>query len=908
MIGPRRTRLVRVADLHAFRNAIVQLSSAGELDPARPSLVVVPTRNAALQLGRMFAGASASLVTRDELYDQLHARLSAPPRRLTVYERDVMMQAAAREGACPSVRIRPGFVSEMLRFYDQLRCQGRTIARFEELLLERLAQDAEYDRGAARMLEQTRFLGAAFRAYERRMINSGACDEHAMRARLLNEQPADPIRGVVVTVGDWIADEKGLYLADFDLLTRLPGLETLDVVATDRLLASGFHQRIHEWLPGIEEVATAPPTIPPPASEGPVVVCRDREEELIAIARTIRAEPRASDSLERIAIVFKRPLPYLYLAREAFGNARIAYQAADALPLAAEPFAAALDVLFACVTGDCGRRQVTGLMRSPHFDFGSSSVAEALPAIESELSPLRNAAPCAHHLDCVLQFLRRHDRMPAGDDPHAARLLRGRAAILDTLTSLRDAYARFDATPVMFDDVTAIVRRRIEAHTFTPQTGDRGVHVVDADSARFGDFERVQLAGLVDGEWPDSPRRNIFYPPMLLRELGWPPESERLDGIRATFTDLLRLPSGSLLLSTFTLEDDALTTLSPLVDSVAAAGLETAGYGAPAARIFEYEALAGEPVDTTPLGPHARAAAQRRIHAGRDRRPAAGTTKGHRPAAFSLSSLERYQDCPFKFFAADVLRLEEPVDDDPLSPRERGRFVHEVFQRFFEAWDRRGDGTITVDRLDEARRLFDEVAEPLLARLPDAEAALQRAHLFGSAVARGIVNVVLELEASRPAEVSERWLEYRLEGDFSLGVPAGRRVPLKGVADRIDLLTGHRLRVIDYKSGYAPNPKRALQAPIYALCAQERLEARDGARWAIDEAAYVAFSGKRALVPVVRAGAPGAGAVLSSARSRLFEIVDGIEAGVFPPRPHELRICSYCAYTSVCRKDYVGDD
>ena len=72
--------------------------------------------------------------------------------------------------------------------------------------------------------------------------------------------------------------------------------------------------------------------------------------------------------------------------------------------------------------------------------------------------------------------------------------------------------------------------------------------------------------------------------------------------------------------------------------------------------------------------------------------------------AYSLSSLERYQDCPFKFFAADVLRLEEaPEDESTLSPRARGRFIHEVFQRFFEAWDANGHGTITTDRLDAAR-------------------------------------------------------------------------------------------------------------------------------------------------------------------------------------------------------------
>ena len=104
-----------------------------------------------------------------------------------------------------------------------------------------------------------------------------------------------------------------------------------------------------------------------------------------------------------------------------------------------------------------------------------------------------------------------------------------------------------------------------------------------------------------------------------------------------------------------------------------------------------------------------------------------------------------------------------------LSPRARGRFVHEVFQRFFEAWEARGGGTITVDRTEEARQLFQEVAEPLLARFSEAEALLERARLFGSAASVGVVDVVLGLEASRQAPVRERWIEYRFDGAFSLG-------------------------------------------------------------------------------------------------------------------------------------------
>jgi len=92
VITPRRTRLIRVADLQTFRRAIGSLAVHGEPSP----LIVVPTRGAARVL---MASVDVQAVTRDELYDRLHGRLVDPPRRLSPLERDVMAQAAARAAA-----------------------------------------------------------------------------------------------------------------------------------------------------------------------------------------------------------------------------------------------------------------------------------------------------------------------------------------------------------------------------------------------------------------------------------------------------------------------------------------------------------------------------------------------------------------------------------------------------------------------------------------------------------------------------------------------------------------------------------------------------------------------------------------------------------------------------------------
>jgi RecB family exonuclease len=984
-----------VRDLRAFRDAAIALACDGSPLAARDRLVVVPTRAAAAHLrdgieAKMLAHSRAvivpDLVTPRELTERLAERLDTGCQMLTGAEREALLGSACRAirdgGHEPPFEIRPGLISEILHFYDELRRRRNTVDDFERRALYLLEPGASTDRGAERLVSQTRFLAAAFREFERRAAEHGE-DAHARRERLATTSSSRPYRHVILTVTDAAFDPYGLSPADWDLLTRVPHLERLDAIVTDTMLAGALHERMHQMLPGIDEVTfvtTEPASVPilltPPATAGSddrIQRARDREEEVAGFARRVKAAVRSGElaSPNRAAFIVRRPLPYVYVAREVMRSAGVACQMFDALPLGAEPYAAALDLVLSCVSANFARGPAMALLRSPHFDFvrlqpdttlddvpaldralaeagylGDAEsldrlveswstaaprrgrveqairAADVLREVVHELIPLRSQAPVAEHLALLVRFMTRFEtrdgavRVAAnGED---SRSKRARGAILGTLIALRDGWARFDTTPVDSDVVAALIRRWIEVQTFAPRAGDSGVHLVDAWSARFGDFDEVHLAGLVDGEWPEPARRNIFYSSSILRELGWSAESDRLAGERSLFVDLLRLPTSRLTVSTFTLEADALVSLSSLVDELEHAEFETTNVETSPVRIFEYEALCFEPAgEGGPLRTEeARQWAARRWRRGPTTDRYRGWTGAHRAPAYSLSALERYQDCPFKFFASDVLRLEEvPEDESILSPRARGRFIHEVFQRFFEAWDARGSGAITSESLDDARRLMTEIAEPLLARLPAADAALERARLFGSAISNSSADVVFEREVSSDARVLRRRLEHRLEGEFGLGSPDGRRVPLKGVADRIDFLDGNRLRVIDYKTGSAPNPRRALQVPIYALSAQEREEPGDGPPWTIDEAAYIAFSGKRSFVPVIKSRRRGAenasnasDEVLSAARERLFAAVDGIERGEFPARPHDPIICTYCAFVSVCRKDYVDHE
>jgi RecB family exonuclease len=967
VITPRRTRLVRVPGLHALRRAVTILAADASNDLFPAAAIVVPTRGAAHQLRRTFHGAAPELVTRDELYDSFHARLAAPLRRLMPCEREVLLHASADEavatGVAPPFDVRPGLVAEMLRFYDQLRRQGQSVDRFEELLVESLDGS---DRGAARLLDQTRFLATAFRAYERRL--GDAVDEHGLRAHLLATAASDPLRHVVLTVADWIADPHGLAAVDFDLLTRMPGLERIDVVTTDRVLGSGFHQRLHDWLPEIEEVegrdlGVGPSPVPrlsvpvaddrqlpddvPPAA----FVRRDREEELVAVARHARA---VQTNLDRIGVVFERPLPYLYLARNVFGGAGVPYQTIDALPLAAEPVSAALDLIIEFASSQFTRDAGLALIRSPHFCLASAPVSRtavaaldaamrdarylgelgalraleqdagvreairrdagvgvalsALIAAAQELELLVGDGSAAAQVSALADFFIAHANTGDRDDDRAKA---GRAALVNVMRLLASAYTHHGDREVAFDTLAPELRRWIEEATFAPDVGGMGLHLLDAQAARFGDFDELTLVGLIEGEWPERPRRNIFYATGVLASLGWPSERDRRSAATANFLDLVQSPCTTVTLSTFTLDDEALVEPSTLVDDVSGLALSKVESPVPSDRVFVDEALSLDPVNLEALQPDARDWAVMRL-ARTDRSDPRyhGAGGPQAPRELSVSAIETYLTCPFKFFAQRVLKLDEERDDeDVMDPRAQGQFVHDVFEAFFRRWQDSGHRTITSANLGAARELFAEVVEERIAadHLPEAEAAIERTRLLGSPVAAGLGEVVFRMEAERPALVVERMLEEKLRGEFEfVGTRGPRRIGLYGVADRLDLLEDGTFRLIDYKLGSAPNKSRALQLPIYGLCAEQRLQQHRGRNWTLGEAAYISFRGPQRVTPLFTKRSDR-DQVMPAAQERLIDAVDAIERGEFSPTPTDVFVCGFCSFAAVCRKDYVGD-
>ena len=991
MIAPRATRLVRVPDLHAFRRVLTGLCRGGSPADVRSRAIILPSHAAAEQVRRGLEDAARAdgtraivlphLVTRAEWFDLLVPVVAGTRPPLSGIEREVLLGAAAQKavesGAVPPFTLRPGLIARMLEFYDGVRRHLRTVDDFERVAVTELERDAETDRGAARMLDQTRFLVAAFRAYEAALDARGVADEHVARHALV-DAPAAPLRHVVVTVGDRAGDPAGLWPADFDVLTRLAGLERIDVLATERELASGLLPRLRNWLPGLDEVSeaadtsrVAPRIIAPADAAGPAFWrFRDREEELAAAARRIKAAARAHPDrpLSRTAVVYKRPLPYVYLARQTFPSAGVPFQAFDALPLAAEPYAAVLDLVADCVETDLSRAALVALLRSPHLSIEADGAAlglrevaaldraladgrylagpadlrrlvdawsgaapgeerepgrggnrrqsragRAAIAVVDALAGLGKDAPPTQHLDGLLSFLAAHERLPSEAHPPGERHLRARAAVLQALTALRDAHARIDHRARPFADTMAAVRRWIERQTFSPRHGSTGIQLVDAGAARFGAFDTLLLVGLTDREWPESPDRNIFYPLSMLSHLGWPGEADVRASERAAFDDLVHAAGLEIVASTITLDDDAIVEPSSFLEDLAQSGLVvTRESPAAPSRVFTDEAVLADPLASGALEDEP--AEWLGVRAGRspsaERRYHGQADPVHK-VKYKVSAIDQYLACPFVYFASQVLRLEEePDDEESLGPKAQGRLVHAVLEAFFLAWQQRGRGAITAGTLDEARALFTLIVDAQLASLAGHDAALQRTRLLGSPVAPGFGDVVFLAEAvrDRAVPIVERRMEFSLDGPTLLRAgDRPREIVLAAKADRVDLFEDGTFRVIDYKLSKAPNLKHVVQLPAYAAAVRQRLDGHRGRQWRAADAAYVAF-GKGGQYEPLTSNAAQLDAVLAEGEARLVQAVERIERGEFPPSPAEKRRCRTCPYAPVCRKDFVDDE
>ncbi len=286
----------------------------------------------------------------------------------------------------------------------------------------------------------------------------------------------------------------------------------------------------------------------------------------------------------------------------------------------------------------------------------------------------------------------------------------------------------------------------------------------------------------------------------------------------------------------------------------------------------------------------------------------------------SITQLNTFGECPFKFMARYALGLEpaEPFDEEVL-PAERGRLLHRILTETF-----RGLGQLHQERGGTWPGVDEKEALTLLSRV--AGAHFSRREKQWPPLYPGI----WKTEKARILRGLERLLSETLRGNFRGGSPSHFEVafgleggedalsttaplffsgppPLEveGKIDRIDLGDDQSFSVMDYKTGKgAPGPRDIrdgvdFQISLYLLAAQRLFFPN----LKISEGYYLRFEPLKRSGHVTEGGGGRSIAwetLLPQVEEHLKTYASAIQAGEFPVSP---RSCSStCQYRPICRK------
>lgn len=254
----------------------------------------------------------------------------------------------------------------------------------------------------------------------------------------------------------------------------------------------------------------------------------------------------------------------------------------------------------------------------------------------------------------------------------------------------------------------------------------------------------------------------------------------------------------------------------------------------------------------------------------------------------SITMLEAYPRCPYRFYIERVLQLatpEEPVFE--IESRQWGLLIHAVFGKLYQ------NGTVPLKQIPKvAQRILDTVLNNF--HLPHFWNEVTR-QVFANLLPRFIeMEKVLREEGYQPVK-TELKLKDTITSDITL----------YGRIDRIDR-AGNRLRVIDYKTGSAGINTKAvteqrthIQLPLYAHLVQKEFPKEK-----IDN---IGIYGLRHLaINWLAKPDCDVATLIQAAIETTVAIVENIRAGKFPAQPAPgLNLCEQCPLNFTCGKTVV---
>ncbi|HOI28291.1 MAG TPA: exodeoxyribonuclease V subunit gamma [Melioribacteraceae bacterium] len=306
--------------------------------------------------------------------------------------------------------------------------------------------------------------------------------------------------------------------------------------------------------------------------------------------------------------------------------------------------------------------------------------------------------------------------------------------------------------------------------------------------------------------------------------------------------------------------------------------------------------------------------------------------KSYANRQYSISQLEMYAKCPFKFFVERILKIdtiEEPSED--IEAMEMGNILHNIL---FQFYTRLRELSINLnscnsETLEHARKLLNQIAyeEISITNFKSPLTFYEKEKIFGIGgnEKESILNRFIEYECENNNDFSPSYFEVRfgsITDESSDSVLSDSKpvtvegIKLKGKIDRIDVSnTDDTFNIIDYKlSGKKPSFRElkegvSLQLPVYLYASSQLLKRKFGRDFSPEDMIIYSLKysedefGKIKVVSgdsEIKDSSQLIKLTMQHIRDYVQRITEG-KFGLSNREDRETLVCRYCNFKSVCR-------
>ncbi len=435
-----------------------------------------------------------------------------------------------------------------------------------------------------------------------------------------------------------------------------------------------------------------------------------------------------------------------------------------------------------------------------------------------------------------------------------------------------------------WQDYRVWLASNLEETLFSSYTGNTTVKLMTLEQSRYQTFQTLLIAAADKAFFPGRPGSSPFFNQAVRESLGltsWQQKQQlRFDTFKATLTS-----ANEVLISCKTASNGEPVPLSPWVESL----------------LKFHSLIYDDPIENTELTSFIQQIDNREIDIDDSGRHAPSPVlQAHEiPQRISASRHQRLIDCPYKFFAADGLKLTAAEEiSNELQKSDYGERVHKILHIFHTRVDKQPapfGKTINTENRTAAIEALIEISKHVFTE------DLEQNILHRSWLIRWLNKIPAYIDWQ--IQHGEQWQIQNTE--FTQETILDERVTLYGRLDRIDkrLTDDKQTAIIDYKTGKTRSQQEVdsgedIQLASYALLQND-----------CTQVSYLSLdqSDNR-----VKTTSSLEGEQLADVRHRvecrLKDVIAELHAGKSLPAWGDDSVCQHCQFSGLCRRQYWQDN